>query len=63
MIAQPVNLRSVTPVRIIGILVVVGFTVIAGAAAAQPATFMIVNDGSGLCLEPNASGLGAPILQ
>ncbi len=52
-----------TPVRIIGILVVVGCTVIAGAAAAQPATFMIVNYGSGLCLEPNGSGLGAPILQ
>ena len=51
-----------TPVSIIGILVV-GCTVIAGAAAAQPATFMIVNYGSGLCLEPNGSGLGAPILQ
>lgn len=52
-----------TPLKIIGILVGVGFTVIAGAAAAQPATFMIVNYGSGLCLEPNGSGLGAPILQ
>ena len=52
-----------TPLKIIGILVGVGFTVIAGAAAAQPATFMIVNFGSGLCLEPNGSGLGAPILQ
>ena len=51
------------PLKIIGILVGVGFTVIAGAAAAQPATFMIVNFGSGLCLEPNGSGLGAPILQ
>jgi hypothetical protein len=51
------------PPQIIGILVGVGFTVIAGAAAAQPATFMIVNYGSGLCLEPNGSGLGAPILQ
>jgi hypothetical protein len=52
-----------TPLKITGILVGVGFTVIAGAAAAQPATFMIVNYGSGLCLEPNGSGLGAPILQ
>ena len=52
-----------TSVRIIGILVVVACTVMAGAAAAQPATFMIVNYGSGLCLEPNGSGLGAPILQ
>ena len=52
-----------TPLKIIGILVGVGFAVIAGAAAAQPATFMIVNYGSGLCLEPNGSGLGAPILQ
>ena len=52
-----------TPLKSIGILAGVGFTVIAGAAAAQPATFMIVNYGSGLCLEPNYSGLGAPILQ
>src|ERR1700743_3507606 len=52
-----------TPLKITGILCGVGFTVIAGAAAAQPATFMIVNYGSGLCLEPNGSGLGAPILQ
>jgi hypothetical protein len=39
------------PLAIIGILVGVGLTVIAGAAAAQPATFMIVNVGSGLCLD------------
>jgi len=47
------------PLTIIGILVGVGLTVIAGAAAAQPAgLFMIVNSGSGLCLEPNGSGFG-----
>ena len=51
------------PLTIIGIVVGVGLTVFAGAAAAQPATFMIVNVGSGLCLEPNGSGLGEPILQ
>ena len=52
------------PLTIIGILVGVGLTVIAGAAAAQPAgLFTIVNSGSGLCLEPNGSGLGEPILQ
>ena len=48
---------------IVGILVGAGLTVFAGAAAAQPATFVIVNAGSGLCLEPNGSGLGEPILQ
>ena len=51
------------PLRIVGILVSVVSTVIGGAAAAQPATFSIVNSGSGLCLEPNGSGLGEPILQ
>ena len=51
------------PLRSIGILVGVVSTVIGGAVAAQPATFMIVNSGSGLCLERNGSGLGEPILQ
>ena len=51
------------PLRSIGILVGVASTVIGGAVAAQPATFMIVNSGSGLCLERNGSGLGEPILQ
>src|SRR5215213_7903461 len=51
------------PLRIVGILVSVVSTVIGGAVAAQPATFSIVNSGSGLCLEPNGSGLGEPILQ
>jgi hypothetical protein len=48
---------------IIGILIGVVSTVIGGAAAAQPGSFMIVNFGSGLCLEPNGSGRGVPILQ
>jgi Ricin-type beta-trefoil lectin domain-like len=52
-----------TPLRIIGILVIVGCTFFARPASAQPGTFIIVNFGSGLCLEPNGSGLGAPILQ
>jgi Ricin-type beta-trefoil lectin domain len=52
------------PLRSIGILVGVVSTVIGGAVAAQPATtFMIVNSGSGLCLERNGDGWGEPILQ
>src|SRR5215204_4516801 len=51
------------PLRIVGILTSVVSTVIGGAVVAQPATFRIVNSGSGLCLEPNGSGLGEPILQ
>jgi hypothetical protein len=51
------------PIGIIGILVGVASTGIGGAVAAPPATFSIVNYGSGLCLEPNGSGLGEPILQ
>jgi hypothetical protein len=49
---------------IIGILVGVVPNVIGGAVAAPPRTpFLIVNSGSGLCLAPNGSGLGEPILQ
>jgi hypothetical protein len=51
------------PLGIIGILVGIASTGIGGAVAAPPAIFSIVNYGSGLCLEPNGSGLGAPILQ
>jgi Ricin-type beta-trefoil lectin domain len=52
------------PLRSIGILVGVVSTVIGGAVAAQPVTtFMIVNSGSGLCLERNGDGWGEPILQ
>ena len=51
------------PLRVIGIVVGIASTGIGGAAAAPPAIFSIVNYGSGLCLEPNGSGLGAPILQ
>jgi Ricin-type beta-trefoil lectin domain-like len=51
------------PLSILGILIGVGCTAIGGAVAAPPATFMIVNSGSGLCLEPNGNGLGEPILQ
>ncbi len=51
------------PLTIIAILVGMVPSVIGGSVAAQPATFMIVNAGSGLCLEPNGSGLGEPILQ
>jgi len=46
------------PLSIIGVLIGVVSTVIGGAAAAQPGSFMIVNFGSGLCLEPNGSGRG-----
>ena len=48
---------------VIGIMVGIASTGIGGAAAAPPAIFSIVNYGSGLCLEPNGSGLGAPVLQ
>ena len=53
------------PLRRIGILVGVVSTVIGGAVAAQePETsFMIVNAGSGMCLERNGDGWGEPILQ
>jgi hypothetical protein len=51
------------PLRIVGILVGVVFLAIGDGVAAQPATFSIVNYGSNLCLEPNGSGLGEPILQ
>jgi hypothetical protein len=51
------------PLRIVSVLVGLASTVIGGAVAAQPATFSIVNSGSGLCLEPNGTGLGEPILQ
>jgi hypothetical protein len=51
------------PFGVIGIMVGIASTGIGGTAAAPPAIFSIVNSGSGLCLEPNGSGLGAPILQ
>ena len=51
------------PLGVIGIVVGIASTGIGGAAAAPPAIFSIVNYGSGLCLEPNGSGLGEPILQ
>jgi hypothetical protein len=51
------------PLGVIGILVGIASTGIGGAMAAPPAVFSIVNYGSGLCLEPNGSGLGEPILQ
>jgi len=47
------------PLSIIGVLIGVVSNVIGGAAA-QPGSFMIVNFGSGLCLEPNGSGRGVP---
>jgi len=51
------------PLGVIGIVVGIASTGIGGAVAAPPAIFSIVNYGSGLCLEPNGSGLGEPILQ
>ena len=53
------------PLRSIGILVGVISTVISGAVAAQEPefSFMIVNAGSGMCLERNGDGWGEPILQ
>jgi len=53
------------PFTIIGIVVGLVPSLIGGAlAGTAPAfSFMIVNYGSGLCLEPSGSGLGDPILQ
>ena len=54
------------PLRIVSIFVVgVVSTVIGVEVAAQPLRqpVTIVNHGSGLCLEPNGSGWGEPILQ
>src|SRR5262249_41169009 len=51
------------PLGVIGIVVGIASTGIGGAVAAPRAIFSIVNYGSGLCLEPNGSGLGEPVLQ
>jgi hypothetical protein len=53
------------PLRIVGILLVGVLSTVVRVVVAQPAQepFTIVNDGSDLCLEPNGSGLGEPILQ
>ena len=51
------------PLGVMGILVGIASTGIGDAVAAPTAIFSIVNYGSGLCLEPNGSGLGAPVLQ